>query len=399
MKNEFDYLSIGGVPVYCSDVESRARLAALEKYTNAKAEFTLEQTSSPSFAVSNKIVAQAYAAAMGGYLFYVKDGSVYAAKMNDGWTAFADGTPITSTIRANTETMIHVPDCHFLGNNKTLAFGGLSEIEGGHIFGSPHWVGAYQMSSGGHSRPGSGSIHSKTMTEFWNLAQAIHTDFGLANFGFHCLINALYQAMFGNLNSEYVLSNGNSRSSGSWDAYRDLAHGLADSIGNGSGCVSAVDSASVTRYVTKLCGFEDLLGKLWEFRPGVRFYMDNGVRYAVVYDGNQVSNSATGRTISGVLQSSSGSYTTAMELGEYWDMLPKTVGGDSDSYYCDGCWAETGGELLLVGGYANSGSPCGLSFANSNDGFSDAYVSVGARLAFYSEPTIVSGEALVAMMA
>jgi len=399
MSQEAKTITIGGVPIYLKDVEARERLAALEKYTNAKAEFTLEQSSAPTFAVSNKIVAQAYAAAMGGYLFYVKDGSVYAAKMNDGWTAFADGTPITSTIRANTETMIHVPDCHFIGNNKTLAFGGLSEIEGGHIFGSPHWVGAYQMSSGGHSRPGSGSIHSKTMTEFWNLAQAIHTDFGLANFGFHCLINALYQAMFGNLNSEYVLSNGNSRSSASWDAFRDLAHGLADSIGNGSGCVSAVDSASVTRYITKLCGFEDLLGKLWEFRSGIRFYMDNDVRHAVVYDGNQVSNSAQGRDISGVLASASGQYTTAMELGEYWDMLPKTVGGDSDSYYCDGYWASTGGELLLVGGYADDGSQCGLSYAGSNDGFSGANGGLGARLAFYSDPTIVSGEALVAMMA
>lgn len=43
--------------------------------------------------------------------------------------------------------------------------------------------------------------------------------------------------------------------------------------------------------------------------------------------------------------------------------------------------AERG--LLLVGGYANGGSPCGLSFAASSDAFSDSSALIGARLAFY----------------
>lgn len=374
---------------------------ALSDTVGQQCEFTLEQTSSPIFSRTNPFVAEVYASLMDGYLFLVKNGQVFAAKMNggSGWTIFDDGTPITAAMRAATETMIHVPDCYYMGNGKTLKFGGAVPFSGAHKFNAPHWVGAYQMSSGGHSRPGSGSAHSKTMSAFWNDAQAIHTDFGLANYQFHCLINALYQAYAGNLNSESFLSNGNSRSSDSWDAYRDLAHGIADSLGSGTGCVTATDSADVTRYVTKFCGFEDLFGKLWEFRPGIRFYMDGDVRHAVIYDGNQVSNSAAGRDISGVLASAGGEYTAQMELGEYWDMLPKAVGGGSDTYYCDGYWASTVGELLVVGGAAADGSRCGLSCANSDNGFSYAADGVVARLAFYSEPVIVTGAQLAAMMA
>lgn len=361
--------------------------------------FTLEGSSSPTFTVNNPGAAAHYIDHMGGYLFLVKNGSVYAAKlMPSEWDKFADGTAVTAAAKAATECMIHVPDCHYLGNGKTLQFGGMTPIVGGHIFDSPHWVGAYQMSAGGHSRAGVGSDHSKTMTAFWQAAQALHSDFGLANYQFHCLINALYQARYGNLNSEALLSNNHERSSSEWAAYRDLAHGMADMLGDGTGCVTAVDSKSVTRYVTKLFGFEDLFGKLWEFRPGIRFYMDGDVRKAVVYSGNQVSNSAAGRTISGVLASASGQYTTAMELGEYWDMLPKAVGGGDTTYYCDGYWAATGGELLLVGGCANDGSRCGLSCADSYAGFSSSYGDFGARLAFYGDPEIVSGSELLAML-
>ena len=401
MNNEFDYLKIGGVPVYASDVEARSQIKAMGELMNAQTEFTLEQNSSPLFSRSNPYVAQVYASMMDGYLFLVKDGQVYAAKLNSGsgWTKFDDGTTVTPAMRAATETMIHVPDCYYLGNGQTLKFGGAVPFDGAHKFNAPHWVGAYQMSAGGHSRPGSGSAHSKTMTGFWQDAQAIHTDFGLANYQFHCLINALYQAYAGNLNSESFLSNGNSRSSANWDSYRDLAHGQADSLGSGTGCVSAVDGAGVTRYVTKFCGFEDMFGKLWEFRPGIRFYMDGDVRHAVVYDGNVVSNTAEGRDISGVLARAGGQYVTQMELGEFWDMLPKAVGGSDTTYYSDGYWASTGGELLIVGGDAGYGSLCGLSYATSDGGFSSAHGYIGARLAFYSEPVIVTGAQLAAMMA
>ena len=358
---------------------------------------TLEQSSNPQFDLPTPFMANMYQQQMGGYMMKSVGGVVYAAKLDpSNWDYFADGTKVDDA--AKYDTMVRVPDCHFKAEGKTMQFGGLFPIAGGHKFDSPNWVGAYEMfvdSSGvGHSRPGVAPSHSKTMTEFWNCAQKLGSNFGLANYGFQCLIEALFQVSFGNLNSQAVIGSG--FQSQSWEACRDVPMGKCISLGDGSGKVLYNDATIGNQYPVKLFGFEDLWCKLWEFRPGIRFYMDGSTRYAVVYSGNQVSNTANGRKFT-IPSSASGEYITRKTLGEHWDAFPQAVGGSDSTYYCDGFWAATSGELLYVGGNANDRSPCGLSYADSGDGFSDSRAYIGARLAFYGNPTIVSGSELMAM--
>lgn len=365
--------------------------------------FTLEQNSNPAFVVNNRGAAELYQSQMGGYAFFIKDGKVYAAKLNGAdWTKFADGTAFTTALEQVCETMVHVPDCHFKGEGKTLHFGGTVPIDGGKVFDSPHWVGAYKISydanNKAHSRPDVTPKHSQTMSQFWAAAQLLGSEWGLANYGFHCLINALFQARYGNLNSQSVIGAGFQTSS--WEAARDVPMGLLKHLGDGSGNVYYTDTTIGDQYPVKLFGFEDLWGKLWEFRPGIRFYMDDDVRKAVVYSGNQVSNTATGREFVCSVQSASGAYVKSMECGEFWDMIAQNVtGGGSTTYYCDGYYAATTGQLLSVGGLASYGAPCGLACAYSNYAFSRSAPSFGARLAFYGEPEIVSGAQLVALTA
>ena len=358
---------------------------------------TLEQSSNPQFDLPTPFMANMYRQQMGGYMMKPVGGVVYAAKLDpSNWDYFADGTKVDDA--AKYDTMVRVPDCHFKAEGKTMQFGGLFPIAGGHKFDSPNWVGAYEMfvdSSGvGHSRPGVAPSHSKTMTEFWNCAQKLGSNFGLANYGFQCLIEALFQVSFGNLNSQAVIGSG--FQSQSWEACRDVPMGKCISLGDGSGKVLYNDATIGNQYPVKLFGFEDLWGKLWEFRPGIRFYMDGSTRYAVVYSGNLVSNTANGRKFT-IPSSASGEYITRKTLGEHWDAFPQAVGGSDSTYYCDGFWAATSGELLFVGGNADRRSRCGLSYASSNDGFSNSRPSFGARLAFYGNPTIVSGSELMAM--
>ena len=358
---------------------------------------TLEQSSNPQFDLPTPFMANMYRQQMGGYMMKPVGGVVYAAKLDpSNWDYFADGTKVDDA--AKYDTMVRVPDCHFKAEGKTMQFGGLFPIAGGHKFDSPNWVGAYEMfvdSSGvGHSRPGVAPSYSKTMTEFWNCAQKLGSNFGLANYGFQCLIEALFQVSFGNLNSQAVIGSG--FQSQSWEACRDVPMGKCISLGDGSGKVLYNDATIGNQYPVKLFGFEDLWGKLWEFRPGIRFYMDGSTRYAVVYSGNQVSNTANGRKFT-IPSSASGEYITRKTLGEHWDAFPQAVGGSDSTYYCDGFWAATSGELLGVGGNADAGSLCGLSYADSGDGFSDSRAYIGARLAFYGNPTIVSGSELMAM--
>ena len=358
---------------------------------------TLEQSSNPQFDLPTPFMANMYRQQMGGYMMKPVGGVVYAAKLDAGnWDYFADGSKVDDASKY--ETMGRVPDCHFKAEGKTMQFGGLFPIAGGHKFDSPNWVGAYEMfvdSSGvGHSRPGVSPSHSRTMTEFWNCAQKLGNNFGLANYGFQCLIEALYQVSFGNLNSQAVIGSG--LQSSSWEACRDVPMGQCISLGDGSGNVLYNDATLGNQYPVKLFGFEDLWGRLWEFRPGIRFYMDGDTRYAVVYSGNQVSNTANGRKFT-IPTSANGEFITRKTLGTYWDAFPQAVGGGDSTYYCDGFWASTSGELLFVGGLADYGSQCGLSSAYSYDGFSISWTSFGARLAFYGNPTIVSGSELMAM--
>lgn len=358
---------------------------------------TLEQSSNPQFDLPTPFMANMYRQQMGGYMMKPVGGVVYAAKLDAGnWDYFADGSKVDDASKY--ETMGRVPDCHFKAEDKTMQFGGLFPIAGGHKFDSPNWVGAYEMfvdSSGvGHSRPGVSPSHSRTMTEFWNCAQKLGSNFGLANYGFQCLIEALYQVSFGNLNSQAVIGSG--FQSSSWEACRDVPMGQCISLGDGSGNVLYNDATLGNQYPVKLFGFEDLWGKTWEFRPGIRFYMDGDTRYAVVYSGNQVSNTANGRKFT-IPTSANGEFITRKTLGTYWDAFPQAVGGGDSTYYCDGYWALTSGELLGVGGSANLGSRCGLSYANSSNGFSYSWTVIGARLAFYGNPTIVSGSELMAM--
>lgn len=366
--------------------------------------YTLEQSSNPSFEVSSKNAAKLYVANMGGYLFYNgnADGKVYAAKLNHtNWDKFADGTPVTAEIEAATETMVHVPECHFKASGKTMKFGGIIPIEGGKTFGSPHWVGAYQgyIADGAlHSRPNVAPSHSKTMEVFWNYAQSLHANkqYGLAGYQFHQLINALFQSYYGNLDSQDVIGSGFQTSS--WEMARDVPMGKLKNLGDGSGKVLYNDATLGDQYPVKLFGFENLWGKLWEFRPNIRFEMRDNVRYAIVYDGNRVSNTATGREFVSALQSLEGSYVKSMKLGEWWDMLPETIGGSSVTYYCDGTWSNPTGKLLYVGGYGLAGQMCGLSYMSLYYDFSHLSASIGARLTYWGEPTIIGGSELVSMI-
>lgn len=384
------------------DTEAREQIASLAAGLGVQSVFTLEENSNPVFNVSGVEVAKQYIEQMGRYALIIKNGTPYTAKLSKSdSTRFADGTLVSAFTNgaADFETMVRVPDCYFKGEEKTCRFGGLAPVPNGHKFASPRWVGAYEMyvdgSGMGHSRPDVAPAHSKTMTQFWNCAQATGTEFGLANYQFHCLINCLYQARYGNLNSQATIGAGGQTSS--WEAWRNVNMGLTRSLGDQTGKVLYNDETVGDQYETSLFGFEGLWGKLWEFRPGIRFYMDDDVRHAVIYDGNQVSNTATGRDVYPVLSSAGGQYATRMHLGEWWDMICQAVGGSDTTYYSDGYWAATTGELLIVGAYAHHFARCGVSVSSSNAGFGHSYTDFGARLAFYGNPVIVNGAELLAL--
>lgn len=368
-----------------------------EAITTQPTEYTLEGSSSPIITVTNSWAAHIYLSYMGGYMMKKSGGTMYAAKLHaSNWDKFADGTAVDDASKY--ETMVRVPPCNFKASGKTMQLGGLSAIEGGHTFDSPQWVGAYKLyidgQNKGHSRPDVAPSGGHKIVDFWSFAQNTDSQFGLANYQFHCLINALYQAIYCNLDSQTMVGSG--WQSGNKTACRSVVMGLTRSLGDGSGSVLYNDSTLGDQHPTKLFGFEDLWGKMTEFRSGIRFYMDGTTRYACVYSGNQVSNTASGRTFP-CLSSLSGTYASQMQLGEYWDMIPQAVSGSSTTYYCDNYNADTNGQVMTVGGNSNGYSQCGISNSSTTILYSGAWSDIGARIAYYGTPVIISGAELMAM--
>ena len=350
--------------------------------------FTLETSSSPAFTVASAATTNlnTYMAKVGGYLLYPKDNKVYATKLKaDDWNYFSDGTDATSYV-PKCETMIYLPKCHYASYGKKFIFGGLS-TDYGTVFESPEWVGAYEMyvdSSGtGHSRPDQSPTRSKTIGAFWNCAQGLGTDWGLANYEFFCLINALYQTKYGNLDSQTQVGTGGTTSS--FSSWMDVKMGYGRTLGDGSGSASTSMSG---QNCVKLFGFEDLWAKCWEWRQGI--WLSNSKIH--VYNSNKVSSTESDREWDAVLKNS-GNYISSCFLGEngHWDMLPKAVSGASNSYYCDyGYMSSSSGPLALyVGSISRGGSYCGVSCSDLSNDFSYSHSVISSRLSFYGTPEIV----------
>lgn len=357
--------------------------------------YTLEQSSNPAFDTTDKSAVNQVLDAMGGYLLYIKDGVVYAAKLNYDWSAFLDGTPVTSALEAVTETMIHVPKVYYKGEGKTVHIFGLQGPSDALTYDGPHWVGAYLASgnsNGIHSRPNVTPAHSQTMSTFQSWAQKLGSNWGLWKYSTWQIINLLYQAKFGNLDSQTIIGAG---FQGSFlSACRDVPMGLTKSLGNGSGSVLYNDATIGNQYPVKLFGFEDLWGKLSQLVSGIRFYFDGTNRHAIIYEGNIVSNTAEGREIQNFPAGGIIGYATTMALGEYCDMVPMSASGSSSTYYCDGFFSANRGELFFVSGNATYGQSCGISTVSCEHPFTLRDSSVGTRLAFFSDPVIVSGAEL-----
>ena len=75
----------------------------------------------------------------------------------------------------------------------------------------------------------------------------------------------------------------------------------------------------------------------------------------------------------------------SLQLGEYADMVPKTVGGSATTYMCDYYWQNSNLNTLLVGGGVCDGSFTGLAFFRGNISVGSANAYVGARGVFVKD--------------
>ena len=186
--------------------------------------------------------------------------------------------------------------------------------------------------------------------------------------------------------------------------YPIIPCGVTDSLGNTTGVVThnviASDGES-THYaapVPRYRGVENPFGHLWQWTDGINVRIapdeaNGGDGLSKVYvcsdPAKYTDTSYDGYTYVGDEARSNGSVKEVI-FGEYGEIMPKAVGGGSNTYFCDYHYTAipTGANSLrgvLFGGNAFSGAIAGFACADSGNAPSRANAYVASRLCFIPE--------------
>ena len=170
----------------------------------------------------------------------------------------------------------------------------------------------------------------------------------------------------------------------SWSTYNDnnpiTPCGYGNDIGNFTG-IKTIIVGSKTFQMPRWRGFDNPFGDIWTNVDGCVLKIPN--MYILLNKENytdSLDNIKYSRMYS-TLPTTEGSIKS-LQLGEYADMVPKTVGGNTTTYMCDYYWQNSNLNTLLVGGRVNNGSYAGLASFFGGNSVGDANAGVGARGVF-----------------
>lgn len=343
--------------------------------------------------IGNMQMKELYYSQCGRYLVK-NDGT--AAKMNPLNSAyFIDGTAVD---HSKGHTMWYSPDLYYLvttENGLPILWTSLIPIGGKKAPGM--CIGAYKGNvTGGAllSKPNLVPTGSLNISQFWAAAQVNGKDWGLVSYEHRKKIVMQFLAEYGNTSIQAVLGVGLDGTGSSFANCQNIQTGKTISLGDASGAVNTLDAVSATVQCVSYRGLENIYGQLWEFVQGI--LSNNETVY--IWEGNKMANDKPPVGVNYRTQirltSAGGQYINTMKLGEFFDIIPLTVGGGATNRWADGHWSSAAGEIWLFGGSASFGSICGLSASSADNVFSFASSYFGARLAFYGSLKIVSGAQL-----
>ncbi|HBG40432.1 MAG TPA: hypothetical protein DDW85_03325 [Porphyromonadaceae bacterium] len=329
---------------------------------------------------------------------YTLNSSGYAAKLHpNNMDMYSDSSEVELN-RQDINYITMLPDFYYLvttnKNGKPRLWISMKDI-GGH-YQPVQWMGTYKGSMIGtilQSVPNVIPTGGKTITQFFEAAQINGENWGLANYTMRKTLALMFFTKYGTTLSQggSILGNGLSGVGSNYNNIRNIRTGGANSLGDGTGYVDIEDASGNRAGSVSVFGVKDPFGQVWEFVGGVSPYNDKWyISDDCVAPVDGIPSWINMRTVPR-LQTGSGNYISQMQWGEYADLFPKDLGGNSTTYYTDGCWYNTNGRVLLWGGSAYYGALCGLVCAYAYNAFSFANADVGARLGFYGTPIIISG--------
>lgn len=170
----------------------------------------------------------------------------------------------------------------------------------------------------------------------------------------------------------------------SWSTYNDnnpiTPCGYGNDIGNFTG-IKTIIVGSKTFQMPRWRGFDNPFGDIWTNVDGCVLKIPN--MYILLNKENytdSLDNIKYSRMYS-TLPTTDGSIKS-LQLGEYADMVPKTVGGNTTTYMCDYYWQNSNLNTLLVGGSVTGGSYAGFAGFDGDSSVGGASANVGARGVF-----------------
>lgn len=171
----------------------------------------------------------------------------------------------------------------------------------------------------------------------------------------------------------------------SWSTYNNgnpiTPCGYGNDIGNFTG-IKTITIGDKSFQMPRWRGFDNPFGDIWTNVDGCVLKIPN--MYIILNKEDytdSLDNIKYSRRYS-TLPTTNGNIKS-LQLGEYADIVPKTIGGSATTYMCDYYWQNSNLNTLLMGGGVADGSDAGLTCFNCGV-FSVGYTnaSVGARGVF-----------------
>lgn len=159
--------------------------------------------------------------------------------------------------------------------------------------------------------------------------------------------------------------------------------GYGNDIGNFTG-IKTITVGDKSFQMPRWRGFDNPFGDIWTNVDGCVLKIPNMYIILNKEDYTDSLDNIKYSRMYSTLPTTSGSIKS-LQLGEYADMVPKTVGGNATTYMCDYYWQNSNLNTLLVGGSVHNGSDAGLAGFVGSDPVDDAYAYVGARGVFVKD--------------
>ena len=365
----------------------------------------LKETSDTQWGVcGNQTKWNEFKSSLGRYLL-TNDGRMAKLSRSNS-SVFEDGTTVDES---KGHIMFHTPHrLYYLV--KYDASAGCNILWGSTYPISEHYIdhptfGAYMGSIVSNklvSRSGLGVSNNISISDFFTYAHNNGKNFGLLDYETLKIIPMLVLWESGNSNAQAKFGCGPTGSTNTWDKVYGLTTGATKSLGDNNGKISlAALTGNADACYVNFFGIENPWGWYWQMIQGIYFGNSGNSGQtgleAFVYKGNRMPSASelTGHPVGDYrtfTRNINSGWVLSLVLGDFFDIMPKNVGGDnSANYYCDYSWANSTGQLLLFGGRAGDALGCGSFCFASVNVFGGRDASSGVRLAFYGNPTYVNG--------